>query len=176
MTALRCASQSTDTRSLLTVTQSYTEGNLKICPQPSGWFIIFLQELKDINERPLEVHHYFLDRNALINPPRHSLLKSSQQKIISSCGNVPSRLLFVLLLMLSLSRFDFIHIQPDSPYKNGIFHFDLQLPENFPFKAPTVCPFLIFRPGQLRVSYVILPINFIVPQGRERSDLIGDFN
>ena len=39
-----------------------------------------------------------------------------------------------------------IYLQPDSPYKNGIFHFELQLPENFPFKAPTVRPFLILSP------------------------------
>lgn len=30
--------------------------------------------------------------------------------------------------------------QSDSPYKGGTFHFNLSLPENFPFKAPSVCP------------------------------------
>ena len=30
------------------------------------------------------------------------------------------------------------HVQSDSPYKGGAFHFNLDLPENFPFKAPSV--------------------------------------
>ena len=30
--------------------------------------------------------------------------------------------------------------QSDSPYKGGSFHFNLDLPENFPFKAPSVIP------------------------------------
>ena len=29
-------------------------------------------------------------------------------------------------------------VQPDSPYKGGMFSFKLTLPEDFPFKAPTV--------------------------------------
>ncbi|RDX52683.1 ubiquitin-conjugating enzyme [Lentinus brumalis] len=28
----------------------------------------------------------------------------------------------------------------NSPYKGGTFHFTLTLPENFPFKPPSVCP------------------------------------
>jgi hypothetical protein len=31
-----------------------------------------------------------------------------------------------------------LRLQHDSPYKDGTFHFKLVLPENFPFKAPTV--------------------------------------
>jgi len=29
-------------------------------------------------------------------------------------------------------------VQSDSPYKGGTFYFKLTLPEDFPFKAPTV--------------------------------------
>lgn len=33
-------------------------------------------------------------------------------------------------------------VQPDSPYKGGTFYFKLALPEDFPFKAPTVWHFV----------------------------------
>jgi ubiquitin-protein ligase len=31
-------------------------------------------------------------------------------------------------------------VQSDSPYKGGTFYFKIALPEDFPFKAPTVWP------------------------------------
>ncbi|KAI0060803.1 ubiquitin-conjugating enzyme [Artomyces pyxidatus] len=37
---------------------------------------------------------------------------------------------------------------PDSPYKNGTFHFKLEIPQNFPFKAPAVTfTTKIYHPG-----------------------------
>lgn len=40
--------------------------------------------------------------------------------------------------MIAPSLCAFIFLKSDSPYKNGTFHFTLSLPQNFPFKAPTV--------------------------------------
>ncbi len=47
-------------------------------------------------------------------------------------------------------------VQSNSPYKGGTFHFTLTLPENFPFKPPSVCPSFPVRyasrlPGVLHV-------------------------
>jgi len=41
-----------------------------------------------------------------------------------------------------------IKASTDSPYKGGIFHFKLTLPDNFPFKPPTVTfTTKIYHPG-----------------------------
>ncbi|KAG2755941.1 ubiquitin-conjugating enzyme [Suillus brevipes Sb2] len=48
---------------------------------------------------------------------------------------------------------------PDSPYKNGTFHFKIELPINFPFKAPNVT-FLtkIYHPGINEEGHICVPI------------------
>ncbi|KAG2365794.1 ubiquitin-conjugating enzyme [Suillus spraguei] len=48
---------------------------------------------------------------------------------------------------------------PDSPYKNGTFHFKIELPMNFPFKAPSVT-FLtkIYHPGINEEGHICVPI------------------
>jgi len=41
-----------------------------------------------------------------------------------------------------------IKAAPDSPYKGGTFHFKLDMPQNFPFKAPSVkFTTKIYHPG-----------------------------
>ncbi|KAG1782782.1 ubiquitin-conjugating enzyme/RWD-like protein [Suillus placidus] len=47
----------------------------------------------------------------------------------------------------------------DSPYKNGTFHFKIELPMNFPFKAPSVT-FLtkIYHPGINEEGHICVPI------------------
>ncbi|KAG2157401.1 ubiquitin-conjugating enzyme [Suillus clintonianus] len=47
----------------------------------------------------------------------------------------------------------------DSPYRNGIFHFKIELPMNFPFKAPSVT-FLtkIYHPGINEEGHICVPI------------------
>ncbi|KAG2116692.1 ubiquitin-conjugating enzyme/RWD-like protein [Suillus discolor] len=48
---------------------------------------------------------------------------------------------------------------PDSPYKTGTFHFKIELPTNFPFKAPNVT-FLtkIYHPGINEEGHICVPI------------------
>ncbi|KAF7338420.1 Ubiquitin-conjugating enzyme E2-16 kDa [Mycena venus] len=46
----------------------------------------------------------------------------------------------------------------DSPYKNGTFHFTLSLPQNFPFKAPTVTfTTKIYHPGINEEGSICVP-------------------
>ncbi|KAG2158421.1 ubiquitin-conjugating enzyme/RWD-like protein [Suillus bovinus] len=47
----------------------------------------------------------------------------------------------------------------NSPYKNGTFHFKIELPMNFPFKAPSVT-FLtkIYHPGINEEGHICVPI------------------
>ncbi|KXN82569.1 Ubiquitin-conjugating enzyme E2 D4 [Leucoagaricus sp. SymC.cos] len=47
----------------------------------------------------------------------------------------------------------------DSPYKGGTFHFNLSLPPNFPFKAPTVTfTTKIYHPGINEEGAICVPI------------------
>ncbi|GBE82622.1 ubiquitin-conjugating enzyme [Sparassis latifolia] len=47
----------------------------------------------------------------------------------------------------------------DSPYKNGTFHFSLSLPENFPFKAPSVTfTTKIYHPGINEEGHICVPV------------------
>ncbi|KAJ6630649.1 ubiquitin-conjugating enzyme/RWD-like protein [Mycena sp. CBHHK59/15] len=47
----------------------------------------------------------------------------------------------------------------DSPYKNGTFHFTLSLPQNFPFKAPTVTfTTKIYHPGINEEGSICVPV------------------
>nr|GAT43993.1 predicted protein [Mycena chlorophos] len=47
----------------------------------------------------------------------------------------------------------------DSPYKNGTFHFTLSLPQNFPFKAPTVTfKTKIYHPGINEEGAICVPV------------------
>jgi len=65
-------------------------------------------------------------------------------------GNAQSRALYdislfrltvkwrTLLSILSFYEWADDFLQADSPYKGGTFYFDVSLPVNYPFKAPTV--------------------------------------
>ncbi|KAK7014990.1 ubiquitin-conjugating enzyme E2-16 kDa [Favolaschia claudopus] len=47
----------------------------------------------------------------------------------------------------------------DSPYKNGTFHFTMSLPQNFPFKAPTVTfTTKIYHPGINEEGSICVPV------------------
>jgi len=47
----------------------------------------------------------------------------------------------------------------DSPYKNGTFHFKLELPQTFPFKAPTVTfTTKIYHPGINEEGNICVPV------------------
>ncbi|KAJ7063158.1 ubiquitin-conjugating enzyme/RWD-like protein [Mycena amicta] len=47
----------------------------------------------------------------------------------------------------------------DSPYKNGTFHFTVSLPQNFPFKAPTVAfTTKIYHPGINEEGSICVPV------------------
>ncbi|OAX39191.1 ubiquitin-conjugating enzyme [Rhizopogon vinicolor AM-OR11-026] len=47
----------------------------------------------------------------------------------------------------------------DSPYKNGTFHFKIELPINFPFKAPSVTfQTKIYHPGINEEGHICVPI------------------
>ncbi|TCD65628.1 hypothetical protein EIP91_002433 [Steccherinum ochraceum] len=47
----------------------------------------------------------------------------------------------------------------DSPYKGGTFHFNLTLPENFPFKAPSVqFTTKIYHPGINEEGSICVPV------------------
>ncbi|OBZ75881.1 Ubiquitin-conjugating enzyme E2 [Grifola frondosa] len=47
----------------------------------------------------------------------------------------------------------------DSPYKSGTFHFTLSLPENFPFKAPSVTfKTKIYHPGINEEGHICVPV------------------
>ncbi|TEB36212.1 UBC-like protein [Coprinellus micaceus] len=50
-------------------------------------------------------------------------------------------------------------MKPDSPYKGGTFNFNLTLPENFPFKAPTVTfTTKIYHPGINEEGAICVPV------------------
>ncbi|KAJ7632472.1 ubiquitin-conjugating enzyme/RWD-like protein [Roridomyces roridus] len=52
-----------------------------------------------------------------------------------------------------------IKADSDSPYKNGTFHFTLSLPQNFPFKAPTVTfTTKIYHPGINEEGSICVPV------------------
>ncbi|KAI0713448.1 ubiquitin-conjugating enzyme [Earliella scabrosa] len=47
----------------------------------------------------------------------------------------------------------------NSPYKGGTFHFTLSLPENFPFKAPSVTfTTKIYHPGINEEGHICVPV------------------
>ncbi|PIL30523.1 transporter [Ganoderma sinense ZZ0214-1] len=47
----------------------------------------------------------------------------------------------------------------NSPYKGGTFHFTLTLPENFPFKAPSVTfTTKIYHPGINEEGHICVPV------------------
>ncbi|KAI0637389.1 ubiquitin-conjugating enzyme [Trametes polyzona] len=47
----------------------------------------------------------------------------------------------------------------NSPYKGGMFHFTLTLPENFPFKAPSVTfTTKIYHPGINEEGHICVPV------------------
>ncbi|KAH9926119.1 ubiquitin-conjugating enzyme [Fomitopsis serialis] len=47
----------------------------------------------------------------------------------------------------------------DSPYKGGTFHFTVTLPDNFPFKAPTVVfTTKIYHPGINEEGHICVPV------------------
>ncbi|KDQ59498.1 hypothetical protein JAAARDRAFT_33068 [Jaapia argillacea MUCL 33604] len=47
----------------------------------------------------------------------------------------------------------------DSPYKGGTFHFTLKMPDNFPFKAPSVTfTTKIYHPGINEEGHICVPI------------------
>ncbi|KAA1471321.1 ubiquitin-conjugating enzyme [Dentipellis sp. KUC8613] len=48
---------------------------------------------------------------------------------------------------------------PDSPYKGGTFRFKLELPDNYPFKAPTVTFITkIYHPGINEEGQICVPV------------------
>ncbi|KAI0071816.1 ubiquitin-conjugating enzyme [Panus rudis PR-1116 ss-1] len=52
-----------------------------------------------------------------------------------------------------------IKASPESPYKGGIFHFNLDLPENFPFKPPSVTfTTKIYHPGINDEGHICVPV------------------
>lgn len=52
-----------------------------------------------------------------------------------------------------------VRAAPDSPYKGGTFHFTLTLPENFPFKAPSVVfTTKIYHPGINEEGHICVPV------------------
>ncbi|KAH9857675.1 ubiquitin-conjugating enzyme [Lenzites betulinus] len=52
-----------------------------------------------------------------------------------------------------------IKASPKSPYKDGIFRFTLTLPENFPFKAPSVTfTTKIYHPGINEEGHICVPV------------------
>lgn len=67
-------------------------------------------------------------------------------------------------------------LQSDSPYKGGTFRFNLSLPPNFPFKAPTVR----YHPHHCRDSfthstshYLIFHVSMNRSRSRPRSIILG---
>ncbi|KAI0648262.1 ubiquitin-conjugating enzyme [Trametes meyenii] len=52
-----------------------------------------------------------------------------------------------------------IRAASNSPYKGGTFHFTLSLPENFPFKAPSVTfTTKIYHPGINEEGHICVPV------------------
>ncbi|PFH52425.1 hypothetical protein AMATHDRAFT_84522 [Amanita thiersii Skay4041] len=52
-----------------------------------------------------------------------------------------------------------IKASPDSPYRSGTFHFDLTLPQSFPFKPPTVTfTTKIYHPGINEEGAICVPV------------------
>ncbi|KAI0928045.1 hypothetical protein AcW1_005415 [Taiwanofungus camphoratus] len=52
-----------------------------------------------------------------------------------------------------------IQASAESPYKGGTFHFTLALPENFPFKAPSVTfTTKIYHPGINEEGHICVPV------------------
>ncbi|KAF9036677.1 ubiquitin-conjugating enzyme [Panaeolus papilionaceus] len=52
-----------------------------------------------------------------------------------------------------------IKANSDSPYKNGTFHFTMILPDNFPFKPPTVTfSTKVYHPGINEEGAICVPI------------------
>ncbi|KAI0691179.1 ubiquitin-conjugating enzyme [Cytidiella melzeri] len=52
-----------------------------------------------------------------------------------------------------------INASDTSPYKGGIYHFTLTLPENFPFKAPSVAfSTKIYHPGINEEGEICVPV------------------
>ncbi|KAI0714236.1 UBC-like protein [Fomitopsis betulina] len=52
-----------------------------------------------------------------------------------------------------------VRAAPDSPYKGGTFRFTLTLPDNFPFKAPTVVfSTKIYHPGINEEGSICVPV------------------
>jgi len=52
-----------------------------------------------------------------------------------------------------------IKASSESPYKNGTFHFTLDLPDNFPFKAPSVkFTTKIYHPGINEEGHICVPV------------------
>jgi len=52
-----------------------------------------------------------------------------------------------------------IKADSDGPYKGGTFQFDLDLPENFPFKAPSVkFKTKIYHPGINEEGHICVPV------------------
>ncbi|OCH90290.1 ubiquitin-conjugating enzyme, partial [Obba rivulosa] len=52
-----------------------------------------------------------------------------------------------------------VRAAPDSPYKGGTFHFSLSLPQDFPFKAPSVTfTTKIYHPGIDEEGHICVPV------------------
>ncbi|KAK7689126.1 hypothetical protein QCA50_007817 [Cerrena zonata] len=52
-----------------------------------------------------------------------------------------------------------IKASADSPYRNGFFHFNLDLPTDFPFKPPTVAfTTKIYHPGINEEGHICVPV------------------
>ncbi|PPR04972.1 hypothetical protein CVT24_010430, partial [Panaeolus cyanescens] len=64
-----------------------------------------------------------------------------------------------MIRIFVLETFEFNTWQSDSPYKNGTFRFTLSLPDNFPFKPPTVTfATKIYHPGINEEGAICVPI------------------
>jgi ubiquitin-protein ligase len=70
--------------------------------------------------------------------PGHLLRDGRGQSIQLEMFYQGSGAFFASLILHIWSRWVLNHVQSDSPYKGGTFSFKLTLPEDFPFKPPTV--------------------------------------
>ncbi|KAF8212394.1 ubiquitin-conjugating enzyme/RWD-like protein [Mycena galopus ATCC 62051] len=98
------------------------------------------KELADINKKPIE----------------GILVETKDDNVFEWKCAIKAAVSFEAIV---IPLFAFIFLKSDSPYKNGTFHFTLSLPQNFPFKAPTVTfTTKIYHPGINEEGSICVPV------------------